>query len=214
MKRTAVGLCSEGQVSGLDTWENRIKPVYAADVTDEYTLWMHSTLAFYWPPVYFSSWHRIVADFIFIPSLSRKLSSTPLPPPCQELRKRKWCVLYIMFMSVDLWDFSECVMWVWGRGIKKFYSVQKWFLGVPAAANLLLFSVYSCMWLLFKFCIFMRNELRCFFYCLLNVLLILLWTQIEWVHQLIFLSVSSCRNVLELNRCEDCPCKQRELISC
>ncbi|TDH01554.1 hypothetical protein EPR50_G00181420 [Perca flavescens] len=37
----------------------------------------------------------------------------------------------------------------------------------------------SCMWLLFKFCIFMRNELRCFFYCLLNILLILLWTQIE-----------------------------------
>ncbi|KAI9533522.1 hypothetical protein NQZ68_022652 [Dissostichus eleginoides] len=39
--------------------------------------------------------------------------------------------------------------------------------------------VGNCMWLLFIFCIFMRNDFRCFFYCLLNVLLILLWTQIE-----------------------------------
>lgn len=161
-------------------------------------LWIHSSFTFLWPP----GWQYIspvcialVADFILIPSLSGKLSS-PLtrPPPCEELKKRKWCFLYIMFVCVDLYD---CVMWVWGRGIKKFYSVQKWFWRVLDAANLPLFSVFSCMWLLFKFCIFMRNELRCFFYCLLNILLILLWTQIEWVHLLILFSLSGWTNVLD-----------------
>ncbi|KAF7662470.1 hypothetical protein LDENG_00234000 [Lucifuga dentata] len=41
---------------------------------------------------------------------------------------------------------------------------------------------HSCMWLLLAFCIFIRNELRCFFYSLFNILLILLWAQLEVQH--------------------------------
>lgn len=65
------------------------------------------------------------------------------------------------------------------------------------------------MWLLFSFCASMRNELRCFFYYLLNILLIRLWTLTEWVKKPEICLISADCVFSTLNdkinsQCKDC----------
>lgn len=131
--------------------------------------------------VKWQKWSRLMMFDGFIFHVLHFLSLRGAPPPhwWGTEREEVACAVFNVYVC-----WSRCSLSVRcefrGRGIQNFYLLQYVFKDFLDAANHLLLSYdFSCMWLLFMFCTYMRNELKCFFYCLLNILLILLCTEIE-----------------------------------